>query len=201
MKEFTNEVLQFIPNTEIRENLQADLEELHTCIQLRLNKAAIVLIGSLIEAILYYHIDNDKSIRSQISNYEKRTIGLNDLLNWARQHTIISEGLFRLSEPIRDFRNTIHPRVQQRINTKITENLVQIGYNVFLEIVQSVKKHYQSGRTNQAKTIVSQLVTQICGREASKADIKVYVPIIEKYGKSRGSLIIQRSLEASISYE
>ena len=161
-------------------------------------KASVVLIGGLVECVLYYHIESVDDIKNAIPRFDQREIGLSDLLQWARQYGIIDESLFRLSEPIRDYRNLIHPRVQIRTKTLLSENLVQIGYNVLLEIIHNVNKHHTLVSGQKADAIVSKKVKEICNRPPTKADIQIYTPILEKYGFQRGELILERTLLASI---
>jgi hypothetical protein len=194
----SQELFRFISKPEIKTHLQADLDELHGCMKSGLWKASIVLVGSLIEAVLYYHIEQTDSIRNSIPRFAQRHIGLNDLLQWAREHKVIDDGLFRLSEPIRDYRNLIHPRVQQRIGIQVTENLVQIGYNVLLEIIHSANKHHHLLISTDAKATVTAIVQETCNRAATKADFQVYVPILQKYGSSRGGRIVRRSLRIGL---
>lgn len=196
MSKTTNDRFGFIAKLEVKSQLTTDFNELHLCMKQSAFKASIVLIGSLVECVLYYHIESVDDIKNSIPRFDQREIGLSDLLQWARQYGIIDENLFKLSEPIRDYRNLIHPRVQIRTKTLLSENLVQIGYNVLLEIILSVNKHNELIDSKKADVIVSKKVKEICHRLPTKADIKIYTPILEKYGLQRGGLILERTLLA-----
>lgn len=198
MNKNENDLFRFIAKPEVKTQLQNDLDELHTCMKQGALKASVVLIGGLVECVLYYHIESVDDIKNAIPRFDQREIGLSDLLQWARQYGIIDESLFRLSEPIRDYRNLIHPRVQIRTKTLLSENLVQIGYNVLLEIIHNVNKHHTLVNGQKADAIVSKKVKEICNRPPTKADIQIYTPILEKYGFQRGELILERTLLASI---
>ena len=100
MGSIINELFMFATDPEVKRQLQTDLNELHGCMEQERWKAAVILIGSLIEAVLYYHINNVDAIRNAIPGYEHRNITLNDLLVWARDFNIIDANLFRLAEPI-----------------------------------------------------------------------------------------------------
>jgi len=201
MGRVTEELFRFVSKPEVRAQLEADLDELHGCMEARRWKASIVIVGSLIEAVLYYHLEQTDSIRCSIPRFPQRHVGLSDLLQWARKYNVIDNNLFRLSEPIRDYRNLIHPRVQQRAGTQVTENLVQIGYNVLLEIVRSVNEHHHLLSSENARSVVTMIVQEVCKRTPTEADFRVYIPILEKYGGSRGSKIIRRSLKVGVSDE
>jgi hypothetical protein len=170
MSTIADELFQFASDAEVKAQLQADLVELHVCMESKQWKASIIIIGSLIEAVLYYYIERTPAIRESIPGYDKRPIGLNDLLQWSRQYGVIDNNLFRLAEPIREYRNLIHPRV----------HLVQIGYNVFHEIVRRTNAHHRTLSDASAETIVTEIVQSICNRAPTRADLQVYVPLLEK---------------------
>lgn len=191
----TEELLQFVSEDVVKAQLKKDFDELHVCMDQGLCKSSIVLIGSLIECSLYHYIEKSDEIRNDIPNFDKRRIGLNDLLQWARKYQIIDENLFRLSEPIRDYRNLIHPRVQTRLGVELSDRLVQIAYNVLLEIINSVNNHQNETNEMEIEKIVEEVIFEELGRPPTQADYFVYNPILEKYGFQRGKLIIKRSLE------
>lgn len=197
MNESSLDLFGFAESEEIRQQLSHDLDDLHICMKSKTNKPAIVMIGSLIESVLYYHIESTDDIRKKIENFEKRNAHLSDLLSWAKQFGIIDDGLYKLADPIRDYRNLIHPRVQVRLGVQVSENLVQIGYNVMLEVIRSVNKHADSLNSQKVDKLISKIVQEFCYRHPTDADIKVYSPIIEKYGFERGRLLIEKSLHFS----
>lgn len=197
MRKNTEKYFDFIEDQKIKNQLSQDLNEMHECMRKSLNKASMVMIGSLIECVLYYHIANTEEIKSKIPGFEKREIKLYDLLKWAREFGVISDGLYKLSDPIRDYRNMIHPRVQERTQADLSEQLVQIGYNVFLEIIRNLNQHHGALKDGRAKSIISKKVKDFCDRSANASDFQVYIPVLEKYGLIKGSLIIERSLQSS----
>jgi len=189
------DLLDYISDEKIRKQCKNDYKELSICLRYKANKASIVLIGSLMEAILYEYITSNAGIRKQIPNFEKRKLTLNDLLQYARKFGILEEDLFRLSEPIRDYRNYIHPNVYTRKELDINENIVQIGISVFLELVGRIKNRVVNESDVQAKRLVRKIVKKQFSREATKSDIFVYLPIIKKYGEEKGSKIITESIK------
>lgn len=199
MSRVAEDLFQFVSDPSIIEQLQADLDELHSCMKCRQWKASLVLVGSLIETVLYYHIESTDSIRTQISGFDKRPVGLNDLLQWAKKYSVIDDNLFKLADSIRDYRNLIHPRVQRRLKTQVTENLVQIGYGVFLEIVRSVNIKHRTLLNTEVESIVTEVVERVCNRSPTKADLQVYIPILQKYGRSQGALIVERSIRSELA--
>jgi hypothetical protein len=196
MNETVESYFEFAESDEIKQQLSHDLSDVHICMKSKAYKPAIILIGSLIESSLYYHIDSE-DLKKKIENFEKRNIHLSDLLAWAKQFGIIDENLYKLADPIREYRNLIHPRVQIRLKTQVSENLVQIGYNVMLEIFRRINKHADALNSQKIDKIIAKIVQEVCKRKPSDADYKVYSPILEKYGIERGKLIIEKSLHIS----
>jgi hypothetical protein len=192
------DLLQFVSDPGVKDQLRADLDELHNCMECRQWKASIVFVGSLIEAVLYHHIEGTEPIRAQIAGFDKRSVGLSDLLHWARKYGVIDNNLFKLADSIRDYRNLIHPRVQKRMKVQVTEYLVQVGYGVLLEVVRQVNLKHRTLLNAEIKTIVSEIVESVCDRPVGEADLQVYGPILQKYGRSRGALIVERSIRSGL---
>jgi hypothetical protein len=188
--------LDFVP-VPVQQQIAADVEELHKCMRATAWKSSIIMIGSLLESVLYYHIEELESVKATIPQFDLRNVGLSELLQWARQHGIIDEHLYRLSEPIREYRNTIHPRVSRRQGRPITESLVQIGYNVLLEVLHSADHRRVQALSRSADATIMDIVRQVAGREATTSDLYIYKSIFDKYGFERGATIVRRSLEAS----
>lgn len=197
MKKNTEDYFSFIEDDNTKNLLTRDLQETHECIRKGLNKASLVMIGSLIECTLYFHISSKDELKSQIPGFDKRDIKLFDLLKWARDFKIIDETLYKLADPIREYRNMIHPRVQERLQIELSDQLVQIGYNTFLEITRRLNKHHNHLKNTEVKSIIIRKIKDIHGRNATDADFQVYIPILDKYGSHKGALLIEKSLISS----
>ena len=194
MSKISIQIFDFITSKEIQTQLSSDLDELHKSMNNESWKSSMVLIGSILETILYDFINNSETLKNQIKNFEKRDdVALSNLLSWSRKFQVIDENLYRLSEPIRDYRNLIHPRVQERLKTQLSENLVQIGYNILFEIIRSVKKSYESHLDEKSKKILIEIFNNKRQIEPKEVDYKIYLPILEKYGLELGKKIIERS--------
>ena len=201
MSKIAEEFFRFVDDPETKKILKLDLDELHACMEADLWKASIVLIGSLIETVLYHHINNS-SIRDNIENFDKRNdVALSNLLSWAKKYDVIDEHLYRLAEPIRDYRNLIHPRVYEKLKIRMSDSLVKIGYNVFLEIVQRINESHRLLTSQETMSLIEKVVVDVCGRPATESDFVVYGPIFEKYGNSVGEKIVERSLREGIQNE
>jgi hypothetical protein len=64
------------------------------------------------------------------------------------------------------------------------------GFNVR----KHVKRTVELPSSNYMKAVIAQIVREICNRPTTEADWQAYIPILEKYGEDKGSIIISRSL-------
>ena len=184
-------LFKFISDEQLRKQCTQDLEEFLSCYNAKAYKASIVLIGSLIEAVLYYYLNHNEDIKSCIDGFEKRELKLKDLLFFAKQHDVIGEELYKLADQIRDFRNFIHPKVALRTKTEITNNTVQIGYSVLLEIVRVINSRLKRDKQNNAVEVITNIVSSTLGRLPTAAELFLYSPILAKYGKKGEAVIVE----------
>ena len=195
MGAFADELFQFVEDDSTKQVLEKDWEELHQCMNLSLWKSAIVLIGSLMETVLYYVISSRPSLKARIERFDRRNdVGLANLLKWARQSGILSDNLYKLSDPIREYRNLIHPRVRERSKQPMNENVVRMGYHVLLEMLREISEYLERENAQSAVSMIEKIVQEVEGRTATRADVVVYKPILEKYGHVMGGQLIRRSL-------
>lgn len=54
--------LKFISNDKFRLSLQSDMKELESCLENKCWKSAMVLVGSMVEALLIDHLNYFKSL-------------------------------------------------------------------------------------------------------------------------------------------
>ena len=187
--------ISFFNDEKIINMLSKDIEELHQAMESKMNKASLVLIGSILESCLYYFISTNDALKLAITNFDKRELGLNDILQLARKHKLISEDLFRLTEPIRDLRNTIHPKVQEKFEGSINENMVQVAYNVLNQIIFKIKAQSAYFQEQNTKAIIEDLIRTRFNDEPDEIDYFIYVPILKKYGRKIGRIIINKSID------
>lgn len=133
-------LLNKISDINLKELLYKDLEECAICIATHQNKAAIILCGSIVEAILM-----DCILNKNIKKYELRgknknisDLSLNDLLTVAEREGMISQTTYNLSHFIKDYRNIIHPSNLLRSSFKISNERVIVIWNILKEIMESL---------------------------------------------------------------
>jgi len=129
-----------ITNTELKELLLKDIEECTICIATNQNKSAIILCGSIVEAILMDCILNKSITKYKIKDNNKsvKDMSLNELLIVAEKEGMISKTTYSLSHVIKDYRNIIHPSNLLRNSFKISNERVMVIWNILKEIIESL---------------------------------------------------------------
>lgn len=115
----TTKTLLFIPNEDDRTTLQNDIGGVERAVQSSEWKAATVLAGSVIEALLLWALSQNTSAALTAANAPK---GKNDLGRWdlvdlikvAHELKLISDHTATQADLARNYRNLIHPAVAER---------------------------------------------------------------------------------------
>lgn len=133
-------LLAKITNIELKELLLKDIEECAICIATNQNKSAIILCGSIVEAILMDCILNKNITKYKIKDNNKniKDMSLNELLIVAEKEGMISKTTYSLSHVIKDYRNIIHPSNLLRNSFKISNERVMVIWNILKEIMESL---------------------------------------------------------------
>lgn len=141
--------LQKIKDKDLQEILLRDLRECVICISTKQNKAATIMCGSIIEALLLakileieiikYDISDIKSNKNSI-NYAVTDMGLNELLYVAEKENLICECNYHLSHYARDFRNVVHPSKEIRSKQTISHQNVLMMWEVLKRLIFELLK-------------------------------------------------------------
>jgi len=145
----------FITDDRFRDSLLADYAEFQASLSSDAWKAALVLLGSIVEALLVDHLIS--------TDYQKRVgtdplkMQLGELIATCQKENILSDKTAALSTVIQKYRNLIHPGRAVRLGETASKSAAIVSGELLQMIVDeiSAKKRAQYGYT--AEQIVKKL--------------------------------------------
>ena len=151
-EEEIEKIFDFIEDANLKNILIRDFLELEVCKNRNLSKSALVLCGSIIEALLMDQIfkDNNSSESQRIFNdivRQKKPERMDlspekwwfaEIINVCEKLEIIASESVREVWKLNDYRQIIHPMNEIREKKNITPELAQISYNVLVLIIKDL---------------------------------------------------------------
>lgn len=124
----------FINDANIRRIVERDYDEIQRAYISKCWKSVIILCGGTIEAILMdLLISHDTEAKQAKSAPNKPDISrwdLSELINVAVELELVTEGVEKLSHPIREYRNLVHPGNEIRNNLRFDAEEARISLEV-----------------------------------------------------------------------
>jgi hypothetical protein len=189
------ELFQIISNAKIKKQCEKDFKEFEICIAKSCYKASLVLAGGIIESLLYDFILNSPSLQLEVENFEKRNIGLEELIQISRKNQILRTDTIPLLDKIKNYRNSIHPNLYIRQDIRINKNIAGIAKSCIHEVLNDINESLQKIKYNDQRLIVTEIVIKKTKRKPLLSEIKLFSSILEKYGIRKGSRLVEKSLE------
>jgi hypothetical protein len=136
----------FITDEALRASLVSDHRELEQCLTTESWKAAHVLAGSIVEAVLV-----DSLIVAGQKTPDPTTLGLADLIVTAKKAGLLTQKTADLSSAVKNFRNLIHPGRAKRLGETVDGDSARVGNALVGMIVRDVatQRAQQEGLTAQ----------------------------------------------------
>jgi hypothetical protein len=143
----------YITIEDFRHSLESDYTELCSSIEFNNIKAAHVLAGSIVEAVII-----DSIISEGILQKEKALkLDLHDAIEKAQTAGIISKKTYDLSSVIRDYRNLIHPGRIIRLNEKISANSAYVAKALVDIVIDEISTKRRQTYGYTAEQILSKI--------------------------------------------
>jgi len=145
----------FIDDPMLQDILRRDYDELRRLVRRRADKSVVVLSGTIVEALLAGLLSKDKeaaiqALRRKSGNREPKPFAewtLYPLIQAAVELKLLDGNAEIQASALKDFRNLIHPLVQERMLAVLNAGTV----NTALALLVSVLDHLESQRTRAVK--------------------------------------------------
>jgi tetratricopeptide (TPR) repeat protein len=146
------ERLNIVSSVALQAQLRRDMREAVHALVVGSHKSALILCGSISEALLYDRLSGMKAqsletlkrLRTRegrkvkSSDRDLRTWSLETLLNVASELAIISQTLFYFGHGIRGYRNLVHPAVELRGILEVSEGNASIAWTVVKDLLKAL---------------------------------------------------------------
>jgi len=136
----------FVSDSALRKIIERDYVEIQKAFISQCWKSVIILCGGAIEAILLDLLVSDetaaKAAKSAPKNPDITRWDLADLIKVAVELTLVSESVEKLSNPIREYRNLVHPGNELRNKLRFGAEEARIAFEV-LNIVHRDLSHLE----------------------------------------------------------
>ncbi len=178
-------MFDYINDKKIRDVCISDFNELEDCIRLNLYKSSLILIGSLVESLLYYEIVNSNEYKKLLPNFEKRnekSLTLDKLLNDAHRIKIISDEMFYSLKNIQSYRNYIHPNVyvkKEAMPNNINIHSCYYSLNNLIEFLS--EKHKTNDNSKETLSLIRKLFSKHFLRIPTDFELYLYGGFAMKY--------------------
>lgn len=149
--------VDFVTNDEMRAGLEDDLRQMDDCLAVGAYKAAQVMAGSILEALLVDHLEG---IGYQPKSGKKVVdLTLGELLVAARDSGVIGRTTTDLGSVLKDFRNLIHPGRLVRLRESVNGDTARISKDLVRIIIRDVAKAKASTYGYTANHILRKIET------------------------------------------
>ncbi len=141
--ELTASLIEVVSDVEFGRQLKSRLDEAHTCWKNGAHTAAIIMLGSTLEGVLY-----DVAL-TQHTGGRAPTDNLQELIGLAKQRHWIAPDVTDYINVLRNHRNLVHPKKQwtQRYSPK--DDTVLIAWNVVVAALNDLQKLVQNSKSQE----------------------------------------------------
>jgi hypothetical protein len=148
----------FITDKAIRRSLESDHEEMHRSAMEGNNKCAVIIAGSIIEALLIDYLRTYPKTTRSLSKSDPLQIPLAEAIDICHSEGVIDAGTRDICTVIRGFRNLIHPGLLVRKGEPIPD---QDTAQICLALVNKIIKQMESALRQLRGLTSEQVVSKV----------------------------------------
>jgi hypothetical protein len=131
---------RFITDEQLGITVERDKKELDACLSQQLSKSAMLLAGSLIEAILVdYFLAFPRAGQTAATTLNAH---LAQLIEWAEQDGLISPRTKEISTVVKNYRNLIHPGREYRLQERVDIHTATVAASLVEIIAEEIGENY-----------------------------------------------------------
>jgi hypothetical protein len=143
----------FITDEEFRMSLERDFKEMNLCIQNGAYKAAVVLAGSIVEAVLIDYVIAEGILARE----EALKLDFGKVLTLCKEKKIITDKTSDLSSVIKSYRNLIHPGRALRLNEAVDKDTAEVSRALVNIVLTEVEKQKKENYCYTAEQIIAKI--------------------------------------------
>ncbi|GGG81997.1 tetratricopeptide repeat protein [Paenibacillus radicis (ex Gao et al. 2016)] len=134
--------LNKVSSPDLKSMLERDINENVTALITKSYKTALIMSGSIVEAVLLDHLTSKNIASHTLENGKAKKVNqmdLNELLYVANKEGYIEPQLYHLAHAIRGFRNLIHPGVEKRkASIVVNEDNAILAWGIVKKVIQEI---------------------------------------------------------------
>lgn len=180
----------FIADPKYKSLLIRDFNELQVCIDNKVSKSALILSGSIIEAILLEFFSHN--LPDGVSKGKLLKMSLADLITEAEKIELISKKSKDLSTVIKNYRNLIHPGREIRTNEKFDFETAIVSFSLVKIILKEIKENYITKYGFTAIDILNKI-------NVDSSTYSIYEKLVNKLNSFEKSKLLDLLVEQSVS--
>jgi hypothetical protein len=150
------EDFDFISDEKFKILLNRDILELKICLENKATKSALIMSGSIIEAILLEYFTHNPPAGMNKNQILK--LALSDLIDKAFDVNLISSTAKDLCSVIRNYRNLIHPGKEIRTNESYNYDTAVVSSSLVNIVLKEVKEKYMQTYGYKAENIFNKIL-------------------------------------------
>ncbi|NJC73012.1 hypothetical protein HC031_25325 [Planosporangium thailandense] len=132
--QLTASLTDIVSDPEFGKQLKSRLDEAHTCWKSGACTAAIIMLGSTLEGVLY-----DVALARHAGG-RPPTDNLQELINLAKRNGWIAQDVIDYVDVLRNHRNLVHPKKQYTQRYSPEEDTVRIAWNVVVAALNDLQQ-------------------------------------------------------------